>query len=471
MPSASSTPFEIRRAAAGAAAFAILVLGDEPSRAAAQERATLSASHAADISVDGRLDEPEWSAAAAVTELLQFEPSEGAPASERTEVRVLYGPGSLYVGAILHDDNPAAIERTLGRRDEFNRADWFIVSIDTYLDRRNAHAFGVNAGGVQFDATQGGGGGGPGPGGGGGGGAPRGMDPSWDAIWSSEVALTSEGWVVEMAIPYSMLRFPRAQEQTWGIQFSRHIPRLGEQSEWPLVPRLERSNQVAGFGDLTGLTGVAPRRNLQLQPYTVARMESRESSSEPGTRAEEGEFDVGGDLKLGLGPNVTLDATVNPDFGQVESDPAVLNLTAFETVFDERRPFFVEGSQIYEFEAGPGRLLYTRRIGAEAPIIGAAKLSGRSAGGLSFGLLGATTGEDFEPDRHFGVARLRQQIGDVSTAGGIVTLYDAPEQVGRGRSVSAGADWDLRFLDRRRSAGGRRRGCRRSGASPERCGR
>jgi hypothetical protein len=417
--------------------------------AAGQDRPSLAARPADGVVVDGRLDEAAWGEAAPATGFLQLEPAEGAPATQRTEVRVLYGPGSLYVGALLHDTEPTLIERSLGRRDEFNRADWFVVSIDSYLDRRTAYAFGVNAAGVQFDAAQGGGGGGPGPGGGGGGPTPEGMDPSWDAIWTSAVALTPEGWAVEMSIPYSMLRFRRAETQRWGIQFSRHLPREGERSEWPLVRRVERSNQVARFGDLIGIAGVEPRRNLQLRPYSVARVETRESDTEPGERAGEGEFDVGGDLKVGFGPNVTLDATVNPDFGQVESDPAVLNLTAFETVFDERRPFFVEGSHIYEFAAGPGRLLYTRRIGADAPIIGAAKLSGRTGGGLSFGVLGATTGEDLQPDRHFGVARVSQQFQGNSTAGGIFTLSDSPADAGRGRSLSAGADWDLRFLDDR----------------------
>jgi hypothetical protein len=411
-------------------------------------RPTLQARPAAGaIAVDGRLDEESWTQAAPATDFRQFEPSEGAPASQRTEVRVLYGPGSLYVGAVLHDTEPGAIERTLGRRDDFNRADWFIVSLDSYQDRRTAYAFAVNAAGVQYDAVQSGGGGGPG--GGGGGPGPQGMDPSWDAIWTSEVRVTAEGWVVEMAIPYSMLRFPRADVQTWGVQFTRNIPRLGEESEWPLVPRVERSNQVARFADLTGIAGIEPRRNLQLRPYTVARMQTREDGQRPGTTDVGSEFDVGGDLKLGLGPNVTLDATINPDFGQVEADPAVLNLTAFETVFEERRPFFVEGSQIYEFESGPGRLLYTRRIGADAPILGAAKLSGRTASGLSFGVLGATTGDDFRPERKYGVARVTQQLGSYSTAGGILTLYDSPVGLGRGRSVSAGADWDLRFAENR----------------------
>ncbi|MEJ2501803.1 MAG: DUF5916 domain-containing protein [Gemmatimonadota bacterium] len=415
----------------------------------AQDRPSLSAAEVtSEITIDGRLDEAAWRAAGVATGFRQFEPSEGNPASQPTEVRVLYGPGSLFVGATLGDADPGAIEAALGRRDDFNRADWFLVSIDAYLDRRTAYTFGVNAAGVQYDATQadGGGFGGPGGPGGGGGGLP-GMDASWDAIWASDVRTTADGWTVELEIPYSMLRFPRAGSQTWGIQFSRHIPRLGEQSEWPLVPRAERANQVALFADLTGLTGIVPRRNVQILPYSVARLETHESPTEPGETDGTGELDIGGDLKVGLGPNITLDATINPDFGQVESDPAVLNLTAFETVFEERRPFFVEGSQIYAFGVGPGELLYTRRIGGTAPLIGAAKVSGRTAGGLSFGLLAATTGDDFDPDRHYGAARASQQFGN-SRAGGMVTLFDSPtEDLGRGRAAAAGADWDVRFLD------------------------
>lgn len=415
----------------------------------AQTAPSLTAARAEAITIDGVLDEEAWQHAEVASDFLQFEPAEGAPASQRTEVRVLYGPGHLYVGAYLHDTQPAQIEATLGRRDEFNRADWFVVAIDSHLDRRTAYAFGVNAAGVQFDAMLGGGGGtGPG-GGGGGGGPPDGMDASWDAIWSSDVSRTADGWVVEMAIPYSMLRFDRADVQRWGIQFSRHLPRAGERSEWPLVRRLDRSNQVARFGTLQGIAGIEPRRNLQISPYSMARLESRESETEPGRRDGSGAVDVGGDLKVGLGPNVTLDVTVNPDFGQVESDPAVLNLTAFETLFEERRPFFVEGSNIYQFGVGPGSLLYSRRIGADAPIIGAAKLSGRTGSGLSFGLLGATTGHDLDPDQHFAVARAMQQFRGNSTVGGMLTLNDSPLDVGRRRSASAGADWDLRFLDDR----------------------
>lgn len=396
------------------------------------------------IAVDGALDEEAWRTATAVSGFHQFEPNEGDPASQRTEVRVLYGDDNLYVGAMLYDDNPAFIEQALGRRDDYNRADWFLVLIDSYFDRRNAAVFGVSAAGVQYDAALSSGGrpGGPdGPG-----------DTSWDAVWFSEVRRTSEGWSVEMSIPYSMLRFSDAASQTWGVQFRRRIPRLGEQSEWPLVRRTERENLVAQFRQLTDIEGISPRRNVQIRPYTATRLHTKESAEEAGTRASSSSFDAGGDVKIGLGPNITLDATVNPDFGQVEADPAVLNLTAFETDLEERRPFFVEGAQLFDFRVGRGEILYTRRIGAEAPILGASKLSGRTASNLSFGALLATTGHDFSPTSHYGTVRMSQQIGQYSSLGGIVTGFDGPVVGGsstRRRSVVSGTDWDLRFSDNR----------------------
>ncbi len=403
------------------------------------------------ITLDGILDEATWEKAATITDFRQSDPIDGAPASQQTEVRVLYGANSLYVGAILLDDDPQAIERALGRRDDFNRADWFVVSIDAYFDRRTAYSFGVNAAGVQFDAILSGmGGGGPG-GGGGGPRAPNDMDPSWDAIWYSDVRITERGWSVELRIPYSMLRFADVPAQTWGIHFMRTIPRLGEESEWPHVPRTQRENLVAQFGRLEGIQNVKPRRNIQVSPYTVTGLETRESEENPGSASGSGRFDAGGDVKIGFGPNVTLDATINPDFGQVEADPAELNLTAFETFFQERRPFFVEGTNIYQFAAGPGQLLYTRRIGADAPIIGATKLSGRTTSGLSFGVLAAATGDEFNPSEGFGVLRASQQLGSYSTFGGILTLFDGinTADFDHLRTVAAGADWDLRLLDNR----------------------
>ena len=193
-----------------------------------------------------------------------------------------------------------------------------------------------------------------------------------------------------------------------------------------------------------GIDGIEPRRNLQITPYVISRLDVTEADDEPGRSATDASMDAGVDLKLGLGSAFTINATINPDFGQVESDPAELNLTAFETTFPEARPFFVEGSQIYNFEAGPANLVYTRRIGAQGPIIGAAKISGRTAGGLSVGLLGATTGERFDPERHYGVARVSQEIGAFSSAGGVVTVYDSLTSLGRRRTFSGGVDMDLR---------------------------
>lgn len=419
------------------------------------------------IVIDGHLDEPEWGQSEMATEFLQFEPREGAPATQPTEVQVLYGPSSLYVGAMLYDDEPDRIQETLGRRDEYTQADWFAISIDSHLDRKTAFLFAINAAGVQYDALR------AedvdedaGPGGGG--------DKSWNAIWYSSVRVTSNGWIAEMQIPYSMLRFSRADVQIWGVHFTREIPRLGEKSEWPLVPRTDRANLVSRFGRLDGISGIEPRRDVQITPYTLSRLTTEEDLDRPGRLARDGGVDAGVDLKLGLGSNVTLNATINPDFGQVESDPAELNLTAFETFFSERRPFFIEGMQTYRFPLiGSSSLLYTRRIGAEAPIIGAAKLSGRTENGLSYGVLGAATGHDFDPARHYGVARVSQQIGSFSSAGGMITGFDGPplEAFGAGipgagdpdgdaadrdrrRVMTGGADWDLRFRDNRYSLRG-----------------
>lgn len=397
------------------------------------------------ITLDGILDEEAWQEALSVSDFKQNEPVDGMPATQKTEVRVLYGSNSLYIGALMHDDNPTAIEKTLGRRDDYNRADWFLVSLDGYFDKQSAYTFGVNAAGVQFDAIQSGSGGGPG---GGGGNAPRGMDPSWDAIWYSKTTVTEMGWVAEIRIPYSMLRFSAAPVQTWGVQFTRRNPRLGEQSEWPHVPRTRRDNLIAEFGELNGIRDVKPRRNIQISPYTVTGLHRSESEETVGEVTNTRTMDVGGDVKIGLGPNITLDATINPDFGQVDADPAELNLTAFETFFEERRPFFVEGINIYEFDIGRGGLLYTRRIGADAPIIGATKLSGRTASGLSFGVLAAATGSSFNPSREYGVARLRQQIGTYSRIGGVLTLFNGTNlDDNHLQSVVAGTDWDFRLLD------------------------
>ncbi len=396
------------------------------------------------MTIDGILNESSWMEAKSISEFIQFQPVEGALATRSSEVKVVYGTDALYIGATLYDDEPDKIEASLGRRDVFNRADWFWFSVDSYFDRKTAYIFGVNAAGIQLDAIQTSGRRTISTGSGG----PSG-DLSWDGIWTSKPRLTHEGWTVEIAIPFSMLRFPEVSEQTWGIQFSRSIPRLGEESEWPYIPRAERINRVANFGRLTELRGLKPKRNIQISPYALSRIQRNEDSDNLGNSINSSGLDLGGDLKISLGPNISLDATLNPDFGQVESDPSVLNLTAFETVFQERRPFFLEGSQIFDFDVAAARLPYTRRIGSMAPIIGALKLSGRTQKGLSFGLLGASSGEDFDPSRSYAVARVTQQIGAFSRIGAMVTGFDGPveDADGRIRSTFIGADYDFRFFE------------------------
>jgi hypothetical protein len=399
------------------------------------------------LTIDGILDEEEWENAEVISQFVQREPAEGSPATRVTEIRILFGADNVYIGAVMHD-TPDDIENTLGRRDEFNRADWLLVSFDSYFNRRTAYTFAINAAGVQLDGIQGR--------------IPttgttvnsriEGLDTSWDAIWFSAVRITDQGWNAEIRIPYSMLRFPGVEEQTWGLHITRRIPRLGEVTEWPYIPRTERANLVARYGQIQGIRNLEPRRNLQIRPYVLAGLDMFESADNPGKGDHKTRFDVGGDIKVGLGPNIMLDATVNPDFGQVEADPAVLNLTAFETLYTEKRPFFVEGADIFQFGIGRSSLFYTRRIGARDPIIGAAKVSGRSARGLSFRLLGTSSGHDFKLAHNYGVARASQQIGSYSSAGGIVTVYQSPAETGSGwKSMTGGVDWDMRFGENRYS--------------------
>ncbi len=405
------------------------------------EDCRLSASYVSqDIQIDGTLNEEAWLNAAIATGFTQYSPNEGDPATQQTEVRVLYGKSEIFISAVLQDTEPEQIRRTLGRRDEFNQADWFIASIDSYLDRKTAYNFAVNAAGVQADGVY------TGERFGGGGGFD--FETSWNAVWRSAVRSTSEGWVVEMRIPFTMLRFSDTPNQRWGINFRRVIPRLGEVSDWVLIPRAERrSGTVAQYGTLEGIIEIRPRRNIQVTPYTVG---NATRDSEASTSSLTG--DVGADLKIGLSSNITLDATINPDFGQVEADPAELNLTAFETFFPEKRPFFTEGVSIFNFQVERrGALVYTRRIGSQAAVLGAAKLSGRTENGLDFGFFGASTGDDYNPENHYGVGRVRQRIGNLSGVGGIATFYD---NIHGGRSYTGGTDWDIRILDNRYSLSG-----------------
>lgn len=355
--------------------------------------------------LDGRLDDPAWASATPLTEFTQLDPDEGQPVSERTEVRLVYTADALYIGARLYDREPARIEKRLGRRDSFVPSDEFAVILDSYHDHRTSFHFHVNPAGVKRDWVagddQGGG------------------DDSWDPVWDVATSVDSAGWVAEIAIPFSQLRFSQASEQVWGVQFIRHIFRRAEQAYF--APRLRTESGFASrFGHLTGLADIPAPKRVELLPYSVGRG-TYDRTVPAGDPFNDGSVYFGGvglDLKYGLSSNLTLDATINPDFGQVEIDPAFVNLSAFEQFLSERRPFFVEGASIFAFGGGVGggpqfggspRYFYSRRIGRppqgspetpdggfsdtpdNATIIGAAKITGKTSGGWSVGVLDAVT--------------------------------------------------------------------------------
>jgi len=422
---------------------------------AAALRATTS------IDVDGRLDEAVWAQATPITDFRQEIPLEGQPGTQRTEIRVAYDDDAIYIGAMLYDDG--AITPRMTRRDEGRGDfDYITVRLDSFHDHETSYQFFVNPTGSYRDAVSGGGGGGDGGGGRGGGGG----DASWDPIWTRATQVTEQGWSAELRIPFSQLRFSRDAEQVWGINIERFIYRAQERTVFPFVPTLERGG-ASRYGHLEGITGIEPGHRLELLPYVTARGEYLNLSTPTGItfdnpyRSGSDHFaDVGLDLKYRLTSNVTLDATVNPDFGQVELDPSVINLTAFETRFQERRPFFVEGADIFNFgEGGPAgstgrapQMLYSRRIGrppqgslpssavfsdmeTNTTIVGAAKVTGRTRGGWSLGFLEAVTAEEsahfldatqtadtavVEPRTNYFVGRVRRQLGDGETRFGVI---------------------------------------------------
>ena len=364
------------------------------------------------IRVDGRLDEPAWAQAEAAKDFTQAYPLPGAPATHPTEVRFLYRGDALYVGVRAFDPHPDSIASQLARRDPTGiYSDWVNVIIDSYLDRRTAWGFAVNPRGVQRDIMYS---------------DDRSEDMTWDAVWSAATRVDSLGWVAEMRIPLSQLRFGSVQgERSWGVQVQRDVARLQERASWSPWTR-ESPGFVSRFGTLTGLSEISTPRRLEVVPYVSSRHNRTPgSSANPFYHSSETGASFGGDVKYGLPAGLTLTATLNPDFGQVEVDPAVVNLTAFETFYPEKRPFFVEGMDIFRF-GSDSRLVnwqdeeffYTRRIGrrpqrvlaggdilfADVPeqstILGAAKVSGR-VGPWGLGVMTALT--DLEKGYYFTV--------------------------------------------------------------------
>ena len=353
--------------------------------------------------IDGKDQDEVWRTTSVIRDFRQFQPREGGEPSMPTEARVAYDAHNFYVFVRAFDTHPDSIKKILARRDNRVCCDQIKIVIDSYHDRRTGFEFAVNPAGVKRDYAIYGDG--------------DQEDDAWDAVWEVATEVDSLGWTAEFRIPLSQLRYAHAPTNTFGFAIWRDIDRHGaERVGWPLY-----RTSVRGFssqlGDLVGLDGLEAPRRLEVAPYVLAK----NVPAPEFTRDQQ--YDAGADIKYGITSNITLDATINPDFGQVEADPSVVNLTSFETFYQERRPFFVEGTGIFSFPvncnvvncSGEG-LFYSRRIGHDpAGIIGAAKITGRLPGGLTLGAVESVTqraaGDSdvtIEPVSNYAVVRLNQ---------------------------------------------------------------
>jgi hypothetical protein len=425
--------------------------------------------------VDGRLDDGAWRAAPTISDFVQKIPNEGAEPSVITEVQLVYDDDALYVGARMRRRDPQAIRTSVTRRDGESDAEVFTISLDTYLDRRTAYSFSISSGGVRGDFyhSQDS--------------EDSGREAQFDPVWSARTRVDEEGWTAELRIPFSQLRFTAVEQQTWGLELTRNVADKSERIQWVLIP-VSAAGFASYFGRLEGISGIPPARRLEVMPYVASELSYRANVDPTNPFNDRVGNRAGADLKYGLGPNLTLDATINPDFGQVELDPAVVNLTAFEVVFEERRPFFIEGNELLTGRGqsfiGRPSWFYSRRIGApprgsargdfvDAPtnttIASAAKVTGRLASGLSIGALAAVTPREYartfdiandslgevavEPPTTFGVLRLQQEFGtQQSNVGASITQVHRSVDARGGlmqimarNAVAGGADWRLRY--------------------------
>ena len=342
--------------------------------------------------IDGILDDDCWANAAVAKDFLQFQPYNGKEPSLPTEVKIIYDDQAIYFGAIMYDNNPDSIIKDLGVRDDFTRmnSDLFTILINTFNDGVNAVEFMVSASGVQSDGKHNG----------------NHSDSNWDGVWESEVRVTDIGWIVEMKIPYSALRFSKQNDQIWGIQFFRSIRRYREWSSWNFVD-VNINGMINQMGELSEINSIEPPLRLSVTPYVSEYLENDADVNKWGNK-----FNAGMDLKWGISQSFTLDMILIPDFGQVQSDDEVLNLSPYEIRYNEKRPFFTEGTELFN----KGNIFYSRRIGGrpknindtyedgflgsneininnpiETKLINSTKISGRTEGGLGVGFFNAMT--------------------------------------------------------------------------------
>ncbi len=351
--------------------------------------------------IDGQLNDSCWKSAAVATSFITYSPEFGKPASLRTEARLVYDDNAIYVSAYCYDDHPEGIRNQLGERESYPDADVFAVGLDTYDDDINGYRFELSAANVQGDVRLS---------------QSNIADKNWDAVWHSRVSIVKDGWIVEIKIPFSAIRFPEKAEQQWGLQFARSIKRLNEYATWsPVNPKI--NGIVNQWGVLTGLGNLSPPVRLSFSPYVSTGMQHDPVSTNPTLYNTNYSLNGGMDVKYGINESFTLDMTLIPDFGQVQSDNVVLNLSAFETKFDEKRTFFTEGTELFH-QGDPnfrdGTIFYSRRIGgrptgyfyvddslddgeeiiknpSESQLYNATKLTGRTNKGLGIGFFNAVT--------------------------------------------------------------------------------
>ncbi|MEW6506766.1 MAG: DUF5916 domain-containing protein [Bacteroidota bacterium] len=389
------------------------------------------------ITLDGKLTEPIWQREP-IKEFVQKDPNEGTPSSEQTNVWVAFDNDYIYVAAKLYDSKPELIDASIARRDNYFSSDWFAFYVDPYNDKKTGYFFGVNAGGTMLDGVLF---------------NDSWDDWSWDGIWETKTTIESDGWTVEMRIPFSQMRFNHTDAMTWGVNFYRELKRNNEKSYYVMVPKAE-SGFVSRFASLEGLNGIQPKQRFEVMPYMVQKAQYLVHDKEdPFYKSNQYKTSVGADFKIGIGSNFNIDATINPDFGQVEVDPAVINLSAFESYFNEKRPFFIEGMENFYFGIGGANnnwgfnfgwpeLFYSRRIGrsprgnisdaeyvkypSETRILGAAKITGKFNESTTLGAIsaitertyatlwnnGIRTNEEIEPLTFYNVLRSKKDFNE-----------------------------------------------------------